>query len=59
MLINSHDWSTQPNNRAGADLWAVGCLLCEMITGRVLFAGHDYYDQVLCCYCARCCSREL
>lgn len=28
------------------DVWAVGCILAEMITGRPLFPGRDYHDQL-------------
>uniref|UniRef100_A0A665TI44 mitogen-activated protein kinase n=1 Tax=Echeneis naucrates TaxID=173247 RepID=A0A665TI44_ECHNA len=28
------------------DVWSAGCILAEMITGRVLFPGHDSIDQL-------------
>ncbi|MBN3305827.1 MK14A kinase, partial [Amia calva] len=28
------------------DIWSAGCILAEMITGRVLFPGNDYIDQL-------------
>lgn len=28
------------------DIWSVGCILAEMITGEVLFRGTDYFDQL-------------
>lgn len=28
------------------DIWAVGCILAEMISGRPLFPGRDYHDQL-------------
>uniref|UniRef100_B3P787 mitogen-activated protein kinase n=2 Tax=Drosophila erecta TaxID=7220 RepID=B3P787_DROER len=28
------------------DMWAVGCILAELISGRVLFPGQDYFDQL-------------
>lgn len=28
------------------DLWGAGCLAVEMVTGRPLFAGHDYINQI-------------
>ncbi|KAM8930524.1 mitogen-activated protein kinase 12-like [Pelodytes ibericus] len=28
------------------DIWSVGCILAEMITGQVLFPGGDYFDEL-------------
>ncbi|KAK6474065.1 mitogen-activated protein kinase 12-like, partial [Huso huso] len=28
------------------DMWSVGCILAELITGHVLFPGKDYFDQL-------------
>ena len=28
------------------DIWAVGCILAEMLTGRPLFPGRDYGHQL-------------
>ncbi|XP_078515454.1 mitogen-activated protein kinase 14A-like [Lissotriton helveticus] len=28
------------------DMWSVGCILAEMITGQVLFPGGDYFDEL-------------
>ena len=29
-----------------ADVWAIGCLFCEIVTGRPLFPGRDTLDQL-------------
>lgn len=29
------------------DIWSVGCIMAEMITGRTLFPGKDHIDQLL------------
>ncbi|KAG1671136.1 hypothetical protein FOA52_005388 [Chlamydomonas sp. UWO 241] len=45
-------WYRPPEILVGApygssvDVWAIGCLLCEMITGRPLFPGQDTVDQL-------------
>ncbi|KAJ1111350.1 hypothetical protein NDU88_008686 [Pleurodeles waltl] len=28
------------------DMWSVGCILAEMVTGQVLFPGGDYFDEL-------------
>ncbi|CAH2296679.1 mitogen-activated kinase 4 [Pelobates cultripes] len=36
-----------PNNYTKAiDMWAAGCILAEMLTGRMLFAGHHELEQM-------------
>jgi len=45
-------WYRPPEILVGApygssvDVWAIGCLLCEMCTGRPLFPGSDTLDQL-------------
>ncbi|CAH2296680.1 mitogen-activated kinase 4 [Pelobates cultripes] len=37
-----------PNNYTKAiDMWAAGCILAEMLTGRMLFAGVDFLEKIL------------
>jgi len=31
---------------AAIDVWATGCILCELITRQPVFAGRDYLDQI-------------
>eukprot|EP00656_Telonema_subtile_P003190 TRINITY_DN1145_c0_g1_i1.p1 TRINITY_DN1145_c0_g1~~TRINITY_DN1145_c0_g1_i1.p1 ORF type:complete len:513 (-),score=98.27 TRINITY_DN1145_c0_g1_i1:349-1887(-) len=45
-FLNDVAWHNTEEGKAAADLWAVGCIFAEMITGQVLFPGHDYYDQI-------------
>lgn len=28
------------------DIWSVGCILAEMLSGRPLFPGRDYHNQL-------------
>lgn len=28
------------------DMWSVGCIMAELLTGRVLFPGQDHIDQL-------------
>ena len=34
--------------KAAADIWAVGCIFAEMLSGEVLFQGRDLYHQLAC-----------
>eukprot|EP00658_Telonema_sp_P-2_P019071 TRINITY_DN17484_c0_g1_i1.p1 TRINITY_DN17484_c0_g1~~TRINITY_DN17484_c0_g1_i1.p1 ORF type:complete len:332 (-),score=79.41 TRINITY_DN17484_c0_g1_i1:46-918(-) len=46
VFIDGEAWHAEHQGKAAADLWAVGCIFAEMMTGKVLFPGHDYYDQI-------------
>lgn len=35
-----------PQYTTGVDLWACGCILGEMITGKAMFPGHSTMDQI-------------
>ena len=35
-----------PTYNSPVDMWAVGCILCELYTGRPLFAGNNEIDQM-------------
>ena len=28
------------------DIWSVGCIMAELLTGQVLFPGNDHIDQL-------------
>jgi len=30
------------------DMWSLGCIIAELLTGRPLFAGEDEADQIAC-----------
>lgn len=40
ILFGSHQYTV------GVDLWACGCILGEMITGKAMFPGHSTMDQI-------------
>ena len=35
-----------PAPQKAIDIWAVGCILAELLTGRPLFPGRDYSHQL-------------
>lgn len=39
-MLSSHLYSNS------VDIWSIGCTLCEIITGKVLFPGENYIEQV-------------
>ncbi|CAO4372057.1 unnamed protein product [Caenorhabditis nigoni] len=38
---------TMDNNRTSVDIWSLGCILAELLTGRVLLPGRDHVDQFI------------
>lgn len=40
-LLITHDKYTQ-----SIDVWAIGCIFVEMLTGRALFTGKNEYDML-------------
>lgn len=40
IMLSSHSYSNS------VDVWSIGCTLVEIITGKVLFPGENYIEQV-------------
>lgn len=40
IMLSSHSYSSS------VDVWSIGCTLAEIITGKVLFPGENYIEQV-------------
>eukprot|EP00897_Mesotaenium_endlicherianum_P004607 jgi/Mesen1/4174/ME000219S03304 len=40
LLLNSQDYT------AAIDVWSVGCIYMELVTGHILLPGRDYVDQL-------------
>lgn len=41
IMLSKNDYSSK------VDVWSVGCTFAEMLTGKVLFPGQNYIEQVL------------
>lgn len=48
VLFESAGWHSTPQGKAAADMWAIGCVLAEMLSGKVLFEGQDHLHQLDC-----------
>lgn len=40
LLLNSQDYT------AAIDVWSIGCIYMELVTGQILLPGRDYVDQL-------------
>lgn len=40
IMLSSHSYSNS------VDVWSIGCTICEIINGKVLFPGENYIEQV-------------
>ena len=40
IMLSSHEYTN------AVDVWSIGCTLAEIISGKVLFPGENYIDQV-------------
>ena len=39
-MLSSHEYNNS------ADVWSIGCTLAEILSGKVLFPGENYIEQV-------------
>ena len=40
VMLSSHDYTNE------IDIWSAGCTLGEVMTGKVLFPGENYIEQI-------------
>jgi serine/threonine protein kinase len=40
IMLSSHSYSNS------VDVWSIGCTLCEIISGKIIFPGENYIEQV-------------
>ena len=40
VMLSSHDYTNQ------IDVWSAGCTLGEVMTGKILFPGENYIEQI-------------